>query len=161
LAGWVLTVLDSRLRQAWNEAIDATSVMIEEFMFFALGFLAASLLAFIVVPFIHNRAERLTLRRIEASNLVSIAEVRHLNHEYSVETDWLRGAKRTLAEREVTKLNMELEERSRTADTQRIEIVALKIQIDALKDQVADFGKYGTQERIDPERRRAVLRLVH
>ena len=204
--------------------------MIETFMFFALGFLAASLLTLVVVPFVHNRAERLTMRRIEALMPLSIAEIhadkdqlraefamstrrlelsieqltaktasqsaelgkkntvinrlkveldaktatiltlkkrgmsslRDVEDEFSVKTNWLREAERTLADKEaeVAKLNADLDDRSRTADSQRIEIVALKIQIDALKDQVADLRKRDTHDRLGPERRRTIMRLV-
>jgi hypothetical protein len=205
--------------------------MIETFMFFGLGFLAASLLALVVAPLIHNRAERLTMRRIEASTPLSIAEIRadkdqlraefavstrrlELNieqlgaktayqlvelgrkafvinrlkveldaktatisalrkrgapshpaaeDEFSVKSEWLREAERTLADKEaeVARLSSDLDERSRTADSQRIEIVALKIQINALKDQAADHGKRRAQKRVGPEWRRAIMRIVH
>jgi len=206
--------------------------MIETFMFLALGFLAASLLALVVIPFVHNRAERLTMRRIEASTPLSIEEIRaekdqlraefamstrrlELNieqlrsktarqlaelgtkalvinrqkveldaktatitalrkrgarapwhpageDEFSVKAEWLREAERTLADTEaqVARLRSDLDERSRTADSQRIEIVALKMQIDALKDQVADYGKRRALERISPEWRSAIMRIA-
>jgi hypothetical protein len=206
--------------------------MIETFMFFALGFLAASLLALVVIPFVHNRAERLTMRRIKASTPLSIEEIRadkdqlraefamstrrlELNieqlrdktakqlaelgrkalvvnrqkveldaktatisalrkrgarapwhpageDEFSVKAEWLREAERTLADKEaqVTRLRPELDERSRTADCQRIEIVALKMQIDALNDQVADHGKRRALERDGPEWRGAIMRIA-
>jgi len=202
--------------------------MIEAFMFFALGFLAASLLALVVIPLIHERAERLTLRRIDASSPLSIEEIRadkdqlradfamstrrlelsvehlraknashlaelgkkvsvirrqkveldaktatisalskrvapHLRaeDEFSVKTEWLREAERTLADKdaEVARLNAELHERSRTADSQRVEIVALKIQIDALERQVAALGKGRAQGQLAPEWRHAIMRL--
>src|SRR5436309_14764485 len=49
--------------------------MIEPIMFFGLGFLAASLLALIIVPFVHNRAVRLTTKRLEAATPLSMAEI--------------------------------------------------------------------------------------
>src|SRR5262249_26077913 len=49
--------------------------MVEPFMLFALGFLAATLLALTVIPFVHDRAERLTLRRVQGSIPVSVAEM--------------------------------------------------------------------------------------
>ena len=61
---------------------------------------------------------------------------------------------------EITKLNMELDQRSRTVDSQRIEIVALKIQVDALKRQIADLPKHPVQARGDLPRRRTILRLA-
>src|SRR6267154_3788895 len=49
--------------------------MIEPIMFFGLGFLASSLLGLIIVPFVHGRAVRLTVRRLEALTPLSIAEI--------------------------------------------------------------------------------------
>jgi len=74
----------------------------------------------------------------------------------------LREAERTLADKEaeVARLRSDLDERSRTADSQRIEMVALKMQIDALKDQVADYGKRRALERISPEWRSAIMRIA-
>jgi len=64
--------------------------MIEPLMFFALGFLAASLLTLVVIPFVHDRAERLTMHRIEASIPLSIAEVQadkdQLRAEFAMST---------------------------------------------------------------------------
>jgi hypothetical protein len=200
--------------------------MIEMSMFFALGFLAASLLVVVVVPFVHNRAERLTKRRIEALLPQSIAEIHanrdQLRAEFAVSTRrlelsnarlWAKTAsqlvelgkkaavinrlkveldvktakfialnkrappfraagaflmkagwqaERTLAkkEAEIARLNGELDERSRTAASQRIEIVALKIQVDMLNDRIAGLDKRSPQERGDPERPRALMRLV-
>ena len=46
--------------------------MIEPIMYFGFGFLAASLLALVIVPLVHNRAVRLTMRRVEASMPLSM-----------------------------------------------------------------------------------------
>jgi len=50
--------------------------MIEPIMFLGLGFLAASLLALILLPLVHARAVRLTRRRIEALAPLSVAELK-------------------------------------------------------------------------------------
>ena len=49
--------------------------MVEPIMFFGLGFLAASLIGLIIVPFVHGRAVRLTVRRLEAATPLSMAEI--------------------------------------------------------------------------------------
>src|SRR6266851_10390173 len=49
--------------------------MIEPIMFFGIGFLAASLVGLIIVPFVHGRAVRLTTRRLEAATPLSMAEI--------------------------------------------------------------------------------------
>ena len=41
--------------------------MIEPVMFFGIGFLVAALLGLLFVPLVHNRAVRLTMRRLEAA----------------------------------------------------------------------------------------------
>lgn len=50
--------------------------MIEFVLLFALGFLAAALVALIVAPVIHRRVVKLTERRIRASVPLSVAEIR-------------------------------------------------------------------------------------
>jgi hypothetical protein len=127
---------------AWS--LGKWRVMIEAFMFFALGFLTAGLLA-LVVGRLKRRAT---------------PYLRDINDEFSVKTGWLPEAEHPLADQKAAKLDTELDDRSRTADAQRIEIVALKIQIDALKGQVAGLGKHRSQERIDPERRRTTMHLL-
>src|SRR5689334_24086821 len=64
--------------------------MIETIMFFGLGFLAASLIGLIIVPFVHGRAVRLTVRRLEAATPVSMAEIQadkdQLRAEFAMST---------------------------------------------------------------------------
>ena len=50
--------------------------MIEPIMYFGIGFLVAALLGLLFVPLVHNRAVRLTMRRLEAATPLSIAEIR-------------------------------------------------------------------------------------
>ncbi len=49
--------------------------MIEPIMFFGIGFLAAALIGLVVVPLVHTRAVRLTVRRLEAAAPLSMAEI--------------------------------------------------------------------------------------
>ena len=49
--------------------------MIEPTMYIGIGFLVAGLLVIGVIPLVHARAVRLTLRRLEASTPVSMAEI--------------------------------------------------------------------------------------
>jgi chromosome segregation ATPase len=64
--------------------------MIEWIMHFGIGFLAAALLGLLFLPAVHNRAVRLTVKRLEASTPVSIAEIRadkdQLRAEFAVST---------------------------------------------------------------------------
>jgi hypothetical protein len=45
--------------------------MIESVMYFGIGFLVATLLGLLFIPLLHNRAVRLTMRRLEASTPMS------------------------------------------------------------------------------------------
>ena len=49
--------------------------MVEPAMYLAIGFLVAMLLGLTIVPLVHNRAVRLTTRRIEAATPLSMAEI--------------------------------------------------------------------------------------
>jgi seryl-tRNA synthetase len=188
-------------------------MMIEGTMFFALGFLAASLLALIIVPLVHNRAERLAIRRIEGSVPLSVKEVMvsrdQLRAAFAVSTrrlenqiEQLRARAASLmaelgkksaeinrrsaesqpssdsgdqvsmkgartpapvlvgGEPEVASLKMELAERSRTVDAQRIEIVTLKVRVDTLNFEIARLQSQLGEAGIAHEERRASLRLA-
>src|ERR1700753_2628175 len=49
--------------------------MVEPAMYLAIGFLVAMLLGLTIVPLVHNRAVRLTTRRMEAATPLSMAEI--------------------------------------------------------------------------------------
>jgi chromosome segregation ATPase len=49
--------------------------MIEPIMYLAIGFLISMLCALMIVPLVHNRAVRLTTRRMEAATPLSMAEI--------------------------------------------------------------------------------------
>lgn len=49
--------------------------MVEPIMYMAIGFLVSMLLGLMVLPLVHNRAVRLTTRRLEAAAPVSMAEI--------------------------------------------------------------------------------------
>ena len=63
--------------------------MVETVMIFALGFLAATLIALLIIPAINERAERLARRRAEALFPMSISELTaekdHLRAEFAVQ----------------------------------------------------------------------------
>src|SRR5581483_2898519 len=66
------------------------ALMIEPIMFFGMGFLAAGLFGLVLIPLVHNRAVRLTMRRLEASTPVSMAEIQaekdQLRAEFAMST---------------------------------------------------------------------------
>jgi chromosome segregation ATPase len=71
----------------WRKGRD---VMIESIMYFGVGFLVAALLGLLFIPLVHNRAVRLTMKRLEASTPLSISEIRadkdQLRAEFAVST---------------------------------------------------------------------------
>jgi len=96
-------------------------------MIFALGFLAASLLALLVIPALNARAERLARRRAEALFPLSISELTaekdHLRAEFAV---MQRRIERKAEEAQAVK-HQSLEELGRRA-----------LRIDALEAQLAE-----------------------
>ena len=76
--------------------------------------------------------------------------------EFSVKTGSLRSAETALADKQaqLDKLATDLDQRSVAADSQRIELVALRTQVEALKARVADYEHEVklTGERLDRER---------
>jgi len=64
--------------------------MIEMIMYFGIGFLCASLLGIVIIPLVHNRAARLTVRRLEAATPLSVAEIQadkdQLRAEFAMST---------------------------------------------------------------------------
>ena len=115
--------------------------MIESVMYFGIGFLVATLLGLLFIPLVHNRAVRLTMKRLEASTPMSISEIRadkdQLRAEFAMsnrriemrieklqaqtttqlaelgkKTDAINQLKKELAETKVT--NLALEARDRT-----------------------------------------------
>ena len=204
--------------------------MVEPVMYFAIGFLVAALLALLFVPLVHNRAVRLTMRRLEAATPLSIAEIRadkdqlraefamstrrlemsveqmkakttgqlaeigkktdainqlkkqlgektatifalesrdkHLRdqlrateQEFEHQTGTLHQAERALADKQadLAKLVAELGERSIMADSQRVELAALRTQVEAMKVSVSDYERAVrlTEERLARERSEA------
>jgi chromosome segregation ATPase len=204
--------------------------MIEPIMFFGIGFLVASLLGLVLVPLVHNRAVRLTMKRLEAATPLSMAEIQAdkdqlraefamstrrlelsveqmkakttsqlaelgkktdaINRlkselgektaaifslearekalkdqlqateaEHAVKIAALREAERMLADKqaELAKTSADLDQRSITADSARVELVALRTQIETLKERVTKHEQEAQQigERLSRERKDA------
>jgi chromosome segregation ATPase len=202
--------------------------MIEPIMYFGVGFLAAALLGLVIVPLVHARAVRLTMRRMEAATPLSLAEIqadkdqlradfaratrrlelsveqltarsasqlaelskktdavhrlkidigdkaatifalesrdkalrdqlRTTEDELAATTTNLREGEHTLngKQEELKKLTADLEQRASLADAQRIELVALNTQVDALKERLAgvDQQRQAAEDRVAAMRR--------
>jgi hypothetical protein len=201
--------------------------MVEPIMYFGIGFLVASLLGLVLIPLVHNRAVRLTIRRLEAATPLSMAEIqadkdqlraefamstrrleisveqlkarttsqlaelgkkteainrlktelsekasaifalearekslrdqtRTTEDEVGARTLALHDASRVLADKEaeLAKLTAALGERTFLSDSQRVEIVSLRTQVDTLKGQIDRFDQElaETTDRLDQER---------
>ena len=136
--------------------------MIESVMYFGIGFLVATLLGLLFIPVVHNRAIRLTMKRLEASMPLSITEIRadkdQLRAEFAMstrrlemrneklkaqtmtqlvevgkKTDAVNQLRKELAENKVT--NVALEARDRTLrDQMRATEEELRIKSNALRE---------------------------
>src|ERR1700757_685253 len=64
--------------------------MVEQIMYIGIGFIVASLLVLGVIPLVHARAVRLTMRRLEALTPLSMAEIQadkdQLRAEFAMST---------------------------------------------------------------------------
>jgi chromosome segregation ATPase len=120
--------------------------VIEPIMYFGLGFLAASLLGLVVMPLVHNRAARLTARRMEASTPLSMAEIQadkdQLRAEFAMSTRRLEISVEQLKAKTTSQL-AELGKKTDAINRLKIElgektatIFALEAREKALKDQL-------------------------
>src|SRR6266481_3253812 len=201
--------------------------MVEPIMYLAIGFLVSMLFGLMIVPLVHNRAVRLTTKRMEAATPLSMAEIqadkdqlraefamsarrlemsvdqlkskttsqlaelgkkadainrmklelgeknatifsleardkamreqlRATEEEFTAKTEALRTAEQALKDKqnELGKLNAELSDRSMMADSRQVELIAVRAQIDELKNRVTDAEKEfsTTQARLQQER---------
>jgi len=201
--------------------------MIEPIMYLAIGFLVSMLFGLMIVPLVHNRAVRLTTKRLEAATPLSMAEIqadkdqlraefamsarrlemsvdqlknkttsqlaelgkksdainrmklelgeknatifslearekavkeqmRATEEEFTAKTESLRDAEKALKDKqgELAKINSELSDRSMMAESRQVELMAVRAQIDELKNRVGDAEKEfaTTQTRLAQER---------
>src|SRR6267378_3541333 len=201
--------------------------MIEPIMYLAIGFLVSMLFGLMIVPLVHNRAVRLTTRRMEAATPLSMAEIqadkdqlraefamsarrlemsvdqlknkttsqlaelgkksdainrmkielgeknatifslearekavkeqlRVTEEEFGAKTESLRTAEQALNDKqsELAKLNAELSDRSMTAESRQVELVAVRSQIVELKARVGDAEREfaTTHARLEQQR---------
>jgi chromosome segregation ATPase len=201
--------------------------MVEPIMYLAIGFLVAMLFSLMIMPLVHNRAVRLTTRRLEAATPLSMAEIqadkdqlraefamsarrleisveqlkskttsqlaelgkksdainrmklelgeknatifslearetaskeqfKKTEADFAAKTESLRSAEQALADKqaELAKLTHDLSDRSMVAETRQVELVAMRVNVDALKNRVHDAEKefVATQQRLEHER---------
>src|SRR5215813_13847558 len=120
--------------------------MIEPMMYFAIGFLFAALFGLVVVPLVHGRAVRLTVRRLEAATPLSMAEIQadkdQLRAEFAMSTRRLEMSVDTLKAKSTGQL-AELGKKNDTINRLKIElgekaatIFALEARDKGIKDQL-------------------------
>jgi chorismate mutase len=121
-------------------------IMIESVMYFGIGFLAAALLGLLFVPLVHNRAVRLTMKRLEAATPVSIAEIRadkdQLRAEFAMSTRRLEmsvekmKAKTTTQLAELGKKTDAINQLKKELGEKTAAIFALEARDKTLRDQL-------------------------
>src|SRR5476649_2342643 len=122
------------------------SFMIEPIMYFGIGFLVAALVGLVVLPLIHNRAVRLTMRRLEAATPLSMAEIQadkdQLRAEFAMSTRRLEMSVDQLKTKSTSQL-AELGKKGDAINRLKLElgektaaIFALESRDKALRDQL-------------------------
>jgi hypothetical protein len=130
--------------------------MIETIMYFGIGFLFAGLIGVAVMPLVHGRAVRLTIRRLEAALPQSMAEIQAdkdlLRAEFAMSTRRLEMRVEQLKTTGTSQL-AELGRKGDAINRLKVERDALKVEIVALKTQVevaAYSTEMGTQASLVP-----------
>jgi chromosome segregation ATPase len=120
--------------------------MIEPIMYFGIGFLFASLFGLVLIPLVHNRAVRLTMKRLEAATPLSMAEIQadkdQLRAEFAMSTRRLEMSVEQLKARTTTQL-AEIGKKSDAINRLKLElgektatIFALEARERSLRDQI-------------------------
>ena len=132
--------------------------MIESIMCIGIGFLVAVLIGVVVVPLVHTRAVRLTMRRLEATTPLSMKEMRadkdQLRAEFAMSTRRLEMSVETLRTNSTSQL-AELNKKSDIINQLKIEVgkkdaivFALEARNKALRDQL-----HATEEELSVKTR--------
>ncbi|MGA7808124.1 hypothetical protein [Bradyrhizobium sp.] len=120
--------------------------MIEPIMYLAIGFLLSMLCGLMVVPLVHNRAVRLTTRRLEAATPLSMAEIQadkdQLRAEFAMSARRLEMSVEQLKNKTTSQL-AELGKKTDAINRMKIElgeknatIFALEAREKAVKEQL-------------------------
>ncbi len=117
--------------------------MIESIMFFGGGFLVASLLALILISFVHHRAVRLTRRRLEDAIPVSMSEIQAekdlLRAEFAVSTRRLEMSVEQLKARATAQLG-EIARKAEATNRLKAELSAKIAAADELDATARSLG---------------------
>jgi chromosome segregation ATPase len=130
--------------------------MIEPIMYLAIGFLVSMLFGLMIVPLVHNRAVRLTTRRLEAATPLSMAEIQadkdQLRAEFAMSARRLEMSVDQLKNRTTSQL-AELGKKSDAINRMKLElgeknatIFSLEARERAFKEQLrATEEEFGTK----------------
>src|SRR3984957_7323073 len=122
--------------------------MIESIMYFGGGFLVACLLAIILISFVHQRAVRLTQRRLEDAIPVSMTEIQadkdHLRAEFALNARRLEMSIDQLKAKVTARLS-EIARKSEGINLLRAELVEKPAVTDELAARVKALGGKVTQ----------------
>ena len=130
--------------------------MIEPIMYLAIGFLVSMLFGLMIVPLVHNRAVRLTTRRLEAATPLSMAEIQadkdQLRAEFAMSARRLEMNVDQLRNKTTSQL-AELGKKSDAINRMKLElgeknatIFALEAREKAIKEQLrATEEEFGTK----------------
>ncbi len=135
--------------------------MIESSMYFGIGLLLGAIIGLVLIPIVHGRAVRLTTRRLHAILPESMADVQAekdlLRAQFAMSTRRLEitveQLKNTTTSQavEISKRDDLIKRLNFERDSQEVEIIALKTQIEALKERTAIIP-YQVEMNDDPER---------
>ena len=126
-----------------NGESNVFSQMIETIMYIGIGLLSGCLIGVAVIPLVHDRAVRLTVRRLEAALPQSIAEVEA--DKDLLRAEFAMSARRLeiIVEQHKNKITNQLVELSRQRDVinrlkidrdgLKVEAIGLRTQLEALK----------------------------
>jgi chromosome segregation ATPase len=120
--------------------------MIEPIMYLAIGFLVSMLFGLMIVPLVHNRAVRLTTKRMEAATPLSMAEIQadkdQLRAEFAMSARRLEMSVEQLKNRTTSQL-AELGKKSDAINRMKVElgeknatIFSLEAREKAIKEQL-------------------------
>src|SRR5512137_2485244 len=120
--------------------------MIEPIMYFGIGFLVAALIGLVIIPLVHGRAVRLTMRRLEAATPLSMAEIQadkdQLRAEFAMSTRRLEMSVEQLKTKSTSQL-AELGKKGDAINRLKVElgektasIFALEARDKGLRDQL-------------------------
>jgi chromosome segregation ATPase len=97
-----------------------------------------------------------TIFALEARDKALRDQLRATEEEFGVKTEAVHSAERALGDKEseLAKVLSDLDERSSLAESQKIELVALRTQIEALKERLSDaeHARNTTEQRMEAER---------